>query len=179
VTLRFALDVERLGPKHEEACLCSQMVEGWPGTDTGPLVDRNLRLRLKAGADPDCCFCFGEGIEVVQDDDPVALCLANDRGNRLLRILGLPVAPYGELFLPEARRALVRARNRSSLASFVVGPVEIRGEPRKRQDGAVELRPLRSFEAGVSETSLRFYVDRFSEIVDEAGRRGATRILWG
>lgn len=186
MSLRFACDVTVDGPERESACLCAQCMLGWPGDDSLALDVSDMRVRLRRAAQESeketgvlCGFCRGTGVEKGRDDDEVAMNLASERGRALLRVLGLDPAPYGVLSLPEARRALVRARNRRSLASFATGPTETFGAPRRGPDGAVELRPVRVFSPGTSEASLLEYVDRFAELVEAATRRRATRILWG
>lgn len=180
MSLRFSPVVEEPGPDHEEACLCSQLMPGWPAVASGrvPLSHPGVRGTLSEHADPECLRCFGSGVETVFGEDPVALNVAGDNGQVLLAVLGLKPEPYGELTLPEARRALMRARNRPSLASFARGDVEVRGPRGSRSDGAVELG-LRFRCGGLSEERIRQYLDRFEEIVRVAQERGADRIVWG
>lgn len=73
----------------------------------------------------------------------LTLNLANDNAFRFLALLGLPVAPAGECTIAEARRALLRARN-ADMGSYVLAHEVVHGAARERDDGAIELPPIRA-----------------------------------
>ncbi len=154
----------------QEHCLCAQMAEGFM-RDATPEA-------LRAAADPACFACGGSGVETVEVSDRPELNLANGNARLLLCALRISDADlFGSVALPEARRAIIRARA-SSLEPFTRQALIEYGAA--RADGnLVALRPLRVHAAGVDEEGIAAYIDRFERLVSESAARGATNIHWG
>ncbi len=161
-----AASAETLVPEH---CLCAQMA---PRFMNGATPEA-----LREHADPACPRCGGSGIEMVPSSDLPMLNLANGNATLLLRALRLAPDYCGEIGLPEARRAIIRARAGSLIPYTRPDHVE-HGAPRARHDGAIEARPLRSFDPGLSEDGLRERLERFEALVEASAARGATIIYW-
>lgn len=104
--------------------------------------------------------------------------LCNDNAMAMLRALGLPAEYTGECGIPEARRAIMRARATGSAANHTRADEAIYGEPRANEDGTVELRPLRIFSQGLDEDGLVRRINLFAEIIELAATKGATHIQW-
>ncbi len=166
------------GPRGTEdaPCLCAQMTAGFASMMRG-LDTPAVRASLATGADPACPSCRGAGLERVPRENPICLNLANHNAFRLLALLGLPVAPAGECTIAEARRAILRARN-VKVSSYVREDEVVHGAPREREDGAVELRPIRTWIRGLSVEGLAGYVERLDVMVRNGGEAGATKIVW-
>jgi hypothetical protein len=121
----------------------------------------------------------------LDDDDPRAFQLNVGNAAAIWPLLGLPlvdghVPPGGEVSVPEARRALMRARARfERVAPTLVRPVEIEhGAPCPQEDGTIELRPLRFLCFGLDEDGLAARLDRFERFVEAIAERGATHVAW-
>lgn len=153
----------------EEHCLCAQMVEGWMHGATPEA--------LRAEADPNCAQCKGTGVEVVRRTNGPFVNWNEGNARSLFGALGIPFEPIGEVTLPEARRAVIRARARTSLDAFTRPEERVYGRPVER-DGVVELRQLRVFGMGLSVEGIGERLERFEAFLREATERGATKISW-
>lgn len=102
---------------------------------------------------------------------------ANDNAWRLLRALGLAAETTGEATMPEARRAVMRARARTDLSGFARAEERTYGQPCERE-GVVELRPVRSFGPALGEEDVRARIEQFARFVEAAEAAGATLIRW-
>jgi hypothetical protein len=124
---------------------------------------------------------------VYLDDDDVRNFGLNAGNAALLwPLLDLPfedghVPPAGEVSIADARRALMRARATFEReAPKHVRPTEIEhSAPRVREDGTVELRPLRAYWFGLDEEGLIGRLERFRQFVEAIAERGATHVAWG
>lgn len=185
--------------RRETACLCAQ---GCPGWDMN--APESLRPALREHADPGCHFCGGSGVEVENVND-LFLNLCNGNARALLALLGIvsdpdrrpfdfsgPVFPeppsagdelWGRLDLPEARRAIMRAR-----ASFdrraptlVREPAIVVAPARVEHDGNLaRVVPGATFSTGGFDTSdLADRLNAFASLVEEGARLGAVAITWG
>lgn len=117
-------------------------------------------------------------------EDPRHLNLANGNARVILELLRLPKNDadgdlWGEVSVPDARRALIRAR-----ATFArVAPVLVR-EPvqqmgvGRREDGLAEMR-TRSFVGGLDQPGMLDRLERFGVVVELLASMGATHIAWG
>jgi hypothetical protein len=121
----------------------------------------------------------------LDDDDPRAFHLNVGNAAALWPLLGLPLedgqlVPVGEVSVPEARRAVMRARARFEHAAsgLVRTAVVTYGAPRRGDDGVVELRPVRAVACGLDEEGLADRLERFSRFVEAVAERGATNIAW-
>jgi hypothetical protein len=121
----------------------------------------------------------------LEDDDPRQLNWNVGNAAALWPLLGLPahggeVPQHGEVPIPDARRALVRARALFDReAPRLARPAKLEhGGPRRREDGAIELRPLRAFSARLDVEGIARRVDAFARFVEAIGERGATHIAW-
>lgn len=153
------------------------MAESWSdfyhGEDTPA-----IRQDLKENASPHCPSCKGTGIESVAQDDAPSMNLANGNAMILLKVLGLPTEYAGEISVPEARRALIKAMSRSSVTEFERPQRIEHGKPREIEPGVMDLKPLRYFDQGVDENRIRDYIKRFAEFVSEVIQKGGTKIYW-
>ena len=133
---------------------------------------------LQANAQDGCPWCKGTGVETRTQDDSPELNLNNDNAKRTLAALGIPFDYYGEISLPEARRAIMRALNGSGAETLERPEETVYGRPRAQEDGSVALRPLRSYSPPLTTEDILSRVHRFSALVEEAASRGATNINW-
>lgn len=76
------------------------------------------------------------------------------------------------------KRALMRGRARN-LESYARIEETMRGGPSRREDGTIELRPIRGFACGLSAAEIRARLERLSGMVEQAAEMGATVIWWG
>jgi len=184
MSVTFGCREERPGEYVRVVCLCAQEADRWGAAFRDPrlLDDPAVQAELRGEADPECEHCEGSGVELEQPPDPAWFNVCNETARALFGALGVPsggaLGMLGELPLPEARRALIRARNRP-LAPFLRAPSIVRGGPVFRGDGLIALSPLRSVDDGLSEEDLRHWLDRFGQLVEEAARRGAGSVCWG
>jgi len=115
--------------------------------------------------------------------DPRSMNLANDNARAFLLFSGLDPGDdlCGEAPLPEVRRAIIRARAtfRRRVAAFTRPQEVVYGRPRVGDDGAVELRPVRVWSAGIDEDYLARQLDRLEVLVAALAERGATPLGWG
>lgn len=95
----------------DEPCLCAQNAECF--SEALHEMQLNHRTELATVAWSKCPSCNGSGVETVSVSDAPCLNLANDNAGRLLSVLGLPAVYMGEVSIPGARRALMRARARA------------------------------------------------------------------
>lgn len=87
----------------------------------------------------------------------------NANAAALLSALGFDWRTFGgECSVPEARRAIIRAKNRRSLSAFT------------RQEASGP----RHFQPGFTEEDLLERIDRFAEFVENNARIGAKVIRW-
>jgi hypothetical protein len=169
MSITFSSDAPEATTFVKEHCLCAQMVEGFMGAATPEA--------LRAAADPRCGHCGGSGVEEVPQTDGARLNFANANGIALLRALRLGIAYTGDISIPEARRAIIRARA-GSLEPFVRLEEKLIGKPYVRADGAVEARPVRMFSAGLDVEGIASRIDAFAAFVEACAERGATTIHW-
>lgn len=176
MTVQFDSDCSRAIINKIEPCLCAQMASCFgdflKGKDTF-----ECRIELKENANSDCPFCNGIGIEKVETDDAPILDLANRNAEVLFKILGVD-QNKGELTMPEARRAIIRAKSRKSLEEFVIPEEKKHGPPREIEPGIFKMKPIKYWDIGLSEEKLEDYINRFAEFVIEVSKRGATKIIW-
>jgi hypothetical protein len=158
----------------EEACLCAQMSELWSAS----LTQEGVREDLAAEANPKCPLCKGTGVESVPTSDAPSINWANANAHAVMGVLGFTMDYYGDMPITEARRALLRGRNRSDLSAYTRPVERIYGQPRANEDGSVELRPLRMHTFGLDTEDLASRVEQFASFVEESERRGATQISW-
>jgi hypothetical protein len=124
--------------------------------------------------------------EDAQEDlaDPRNVNLANLNARAFLVFLGVQdqrEGLYGEVPIPEVRRAIIRARAtfHQRARSFVRGSEIVHGKPRVNHDGTVELRPVRVWVGGIDEEYLMRQLDTLEVLVGELAERGATHLGWG
>lgn len=158
-------------------CLCAQMAEGFCPMVRGE-DSPEIRASLKAEAHPDCPLCKGEGVEQFIETDSPFINLCNENAAVFLHVLGLGSELQGELTLPEARRAFMRASNRKGLDSYGREGEVLYGAPRTRDDGTVEMRPIRVFDKGRSPEYIPELLHSFINFLGSAAERGATKIFW-
>lgn len=162
----------------ESPCLCVQGADSFIAAMDGDLSDP-VRADLKANAEPTCHICKGSGIEVNELDDRPSLNLSNANARVILRTLGIAPDDCGDLPIADARRALMRARSRGDLSPFARPEEAVHGRPRAREDGSIELRPLRLWGAALDADGIQDRIERFARLVEESASRKATLIMWG
>jgi len=166
----FSSDCAATMGSKQEHCLCAQMAEGFM-RDATPEA-------LREAADPACPACGGSGVETVETSDRPEMNLASGNARLLLCALRISDADlFGSVTIPEARRAIIRARA-GSLEPFTRQALIEYGAPRA-EGNLVALRPLRLYEGGKDEAGMESYLDRFERLVSESAARGATNIHWG
>jgi len=159
------------------SCLCVQYCDAITKLDNEGIDNAEIRSELRKEAWVDCPRCSGSGIVDEPVFDGPMLDLNHGNGTSLLAALGIPLESPA-ISLPEARRALMRARSRRSLAPFTrEGCIEY-GAPRDRGDGVVDLHPIRYADFAFGEDDLRARIDRFASFVEAVAARGGTAISW-
>lgn len=114
--------------------------------------------------------------------DDIYVNFANTNARALLDMIGLAGRDLeGSLPIADMRRALmgVRARFDRIVVKYVREDRTEYGEPRVREDGAVDLRPVRVCECGTDEGEIKCRLDALTKLVDAAAAAGATDITWG
>jgi len=101
-----------------------------------------------------------------------------------LGLLELPFEPEGlcgACTLPEARRAVMRARAtfERKVDNFTVKSETFYSSPRQNNNGAIELRPFRGHDFGVDADRLHRQLERFAEFIEIAAQAGADGFSWG
>jgi len=160
-----------------EPCLCAQMAESFSAAMDGDFSDA-VKADLQGNAQDGCPWCKGTGVETRTQDDRPELNLANDNAKRILAVLNIPFDHCGEITIPEARRAVLRALNSSGAEALERPEEAVYGRPRAQEDGSVALRPLRSYSPPLTTDDILSRVRRFSALIEEAANRGATCIYW-
>lgn len=161
----------------EAPCLCAQMADSFSAAFRSQWTE-SVRQDLRENAESGCRFCGGSGVEKERHTDLPEMNLANLNALLLLEALGIEES-FGSLPVHEARRALMRAKSRSSLQPFTRQDEVLYGRPQAKDNGVVELRPVRVRSMGVDENRMASYIERFSALVEESASRGATEITWG
>lgn len=158
------------------SCSCAQNMPRFDEVLDVEAEERPLPAELvehiREHAFPDCARCGGSGL--VEGASPHASFVQVN--SAVLGALGLE-AERGSCTIPEARRALMRARSRR-LAPFVI-PAEVEhGKPVVHENGVVELRPVRFQSFEVCEDRIGAMVDRVADLVERLAAAGATQIRW-
>lgn len=136
-----------------------------------------IRQDLATSANPSCPLCQGKGIEHVEDDNLPMFNVSNEMAKVLLALFHLE-GMDGSMSLAEARRGIMRARSKSDISEYVVPEDRVYGKPVVREDGTVELRPLRMLSFGVSSDRILDRLQAFINFVEESAHLGATTISW-
>jgi hypothetical protein len=178
--IQFTSNAPANETEHPEVCICSQMAPGW--CYPCDHID-SIRDELREYADPHCPLCGGSGVDNEKVSDLPEIDWNQGNALSLFLVLGLPVedglpVPYGEMTLPEARRAIMRARGRGDLLPYAREEETQYGAPREGEGGVVELRPLRSFCQGLPVEGVKRRLNQFEQFVSESAARGATQIRW-
>lgn len=114
--------------------------------------------------------------------DPREVNLSNMNAAAFLRFLGIDPGSEqglcGEITVPEARRAIIRAR--------ATGDRKVGGFTRESRsygnlvvDGVVQLGVPRVHEQGIDESYFKRTLARFEVLVEAVAELGATHISWG
>ena len=117
-------------------------------------------------------------------EHPLFIDWSNVNARSVLTLLGLVKVGgdlAGEISIPEARRAVMRARatfDRVASRLIRYGKVQY-SPPRANEDGSVEIRPLRYVEPAVGTEYLARQIDRFEKYVEHVAKKGATHVSWG
>jgi len=169
-------DAPRSYSQKQEPCLCAQMAESFSDFFNGQDTPE-MRADLKANANPNCPTCKGTGIEYAEVDDAPFMNLSNDNAAIFFAILGVQGSSHGEMSLPEARRALMRASSRD-LSKYERPEKKLHGKPQEVEPGVVDMRPVKYWEMGLDQKKLQAYIQRFAQFLHEVSQRGAKKIRW-
>jgi hypothetical protein len=142
-------------------CLCSQAAPGWPECAADV---------LKSHADAGCACCAGSGMEPSSYWAGESVNVSESNIGKFLRLLGLDKNETQHITLPEARRAVIYARNRfSSIAPNLV-------EKPSRSRGA---RGALLIEMGSDQDRFKRYLDSFERLIKAAETVKSEGIVWG
>lgn len=176
-------------PLRDEACMCAQLsrrwLEAYDAVIDGHEISADLREDLAKDADPKCHRCAGTGVEkVAAPDYNQFFNLANGNARLLLGALGLECDDshdiYGSCDIATARRAIMRALNRSNLTTWTrEGFKETRTRAVAGEGNVTEIRSSHVISCGLDEVGLRQRIERLSAFVEDIASKGATRLDWG
>lgn len=160
-SVTFYTDIPDTGLPVVEPCLCTQTHENF---NDWVIYGAGAEKEMQMAADPNCYVCHGSGIESYNRSTKPELNFSNDNAVSILGALGLPTYDlYGKISIHEARRALIKAKNRSSLNKFTREPIKTN----------------RIFDAGLNENDISERLNRFEKFLENSIADGATKIHWG
>lgn len=167
MSVTFTSDLPDKGLPTREPCLCTQMhvkFSQWVQYGAGEARE------MERAADSECHVCKGTGVELTTLTTTPELNLSNVNAEALLAAMGIEAQGsyglVGEMSIAQARRGVIRARNRRSLEPFV---------PRADWTSAFGARVI----APVHTTEhVEEHVDRFSKFVELSAELGAKKIRW-
>jgi hypothetical protein len=125
-----------------------------------------------------CFYCKGTGIETEKEKQDFEINYSNSNALAMLEVLGLPAEYNGEISIPEMKRALIRAKNRSSLEKFE-RPSETLTRLRKTEEGVTELHSPYFYSQGLDKHDIEDRLGSIERLVKEAEANGAKHIVWG
>ena len=115
--------------------------------------------------------------------DPRSMNLSSVNARTFLAFLGIDSGEdlYGELTIPDARRAIIRARATFDhrAHNFMRDQEVTHGAPRINDDGTVTLRPVRLWVGGIDEEYLARQLGRLEVLLEALAEKGATHLGWG
>ena len=192
MSITFYNDVESNWEEKLNPCYCAER-NSWRDNEMQDFIsdivlDRPMSEERKEGgfkklknfADPNCGLCHGEGSSQIRDWKPqISINWSNMNAYPILRLLGVKEddLPNGSMKLPEIRRALLKALN-TSVSSAARDKEIIHGKPREVSPGVMEMRPLRMFDAGMSEDDIKDRLNKLLKFVAMSIEQGATEIYW-
>lgn len=104
---------------------------------------------------------------------------SNANARLVMSLLGFEAVDLcGEASIAECRRAVMLARARGAGAYTREDEIG-HGAPRTKEDGTVELKPVRLHSFGLDEAGVRERAEVFAAFVEVAAGLGATHIHWG
>jgi len=114
-------------------------------------------------------------------EDPRQLNMCNSNARALLGLLGFDMGDgFGEVTVPEMRRAIVKARATfdRQAPNFTRETRTVMGRRPSTENGkVVELQP-RMVDIGIDEQYLKEKLDKLSVLVEALAEKGATHIVW-
>jgi len=137
-----------------------------------------IKNKLEEYAHGDCRYCGGSGVHITKVRRETEINLSNSNAMAILEVLGIKPDYDGSISLPEAKRALMKAKSRSSLKKFE-RPEEILTRPREIEEGVTELHSPYFYGQGLSESDIKERLEKFEKLIKEAEANGAKNILWG
>jgi hypothetical protein len=147
--------------------------------DSGdPELEKAAREEAAKHTDFQCYGCKKTGIEKTKEKQEFEFNYSNSNALAMLEVLGLPPEYNGEISIPEMKRALIRAKNRSSLEKFE-RKEEILTRPRETEEGVTELHAPYFYSTGLSEYDIKDRLKSFERLLKEAEANGAKNIIWG
>lgn len=158
-----------------EPCLCAQRAPNYADALFDGLEPH--RTELAQHAEHDCRLCQGSGVEIRTSPEHMVDLSSRNALAVLGGLMGLDPQD-GRISIPEARRALMRARARDPQPH--TSPARrLYGAPRTHEDGVVELRPVRLVDQGIDTDGLTSRLDRIAQLVETAAQLGCPGIEWG
>jgi len=122
------------------------------------------KRELAEAANAECRYCKGTGVEEIPEPDGPFINWCNANAEALLAAMGRPADDLcGALSVPEARRMVMRGRNRGSVSAFT------------RADECGD----RFYSMGLGEDDIQARLATFGEFVEECAAYGAEEIVYG
>lgn len=167
-----------------EPCLCAQgseepfyELEDMLGSEDPEKVEK-AKEALAESAEKACPYCRGTGVHARKVRREREINWSNTNAMAMMEVLGIEPEYSGSMTVPEARRAIMKAKSRSSLKKFE-RPEENLTRPRETEDGVTELHSPFFYSQGLSEADIRERMESFEALVDEASANGAKNVMWG
>lgn len=183
-SISFWSDAESEVKEVREPCFCVERASLSYGELTSMLnsgdPEKNKKAKeiLRMTSEEDCGGCGGTGFMTGTVINNQEITWSNTNALALLEILGLEPEYGGSMTIPEAKRAIMRAKNRSNLKKFERQDVDIRRH-RKVDDEVTELNSPKFYSKGLSEADIKGKIDQFEGLVNKAESEGAENINWG
>lgn len=183
-SISFWSDAESEVKEVREPCFCVERADFSYGELTSMLNSadpgkiKKAEETLRRFGDSDCGGCNGLGFMTEEIRNEQGITWSNTNALALLEILGLEPEYGGSMTIPEAKRAIMRAKNRSNLKKFERQDVDIRRH-RKVDDEVTELNSPKFYSKGLSEADIKEKISQFESLVNEAESEGAKNINWG
>lgn len=159
-----------------EPCLCTQDSDAFYDVMDQKVSISNVEKELAEAANSKCYSCEGTGIEGYSEPLLPEMNLANDNARILFSILKIDIDQM-ESSIPEIKRGLIRAQNQD-LSRWVRDEEKLYGEPTEREDGLIEMRPLRAIKFGLTKEKLDKYLNALRYLVKVHEEKGASKLIW-
>lgn len=183
-SISFWSDAESEGEEVKELCFCVERASLSYGelhamlNSGDPEKNKKAKEILRMASEEDCGGCDGTGFMTGTVMNDHGITWSNTNALALLEILGLEPDYSGSMTVPEAKRAVMRAKNRSNVKRFERQDDVVRRH-RETEDGVTELNAVKFYSKGLSESDIKGKIDQFESLVNSAEAEGAKNINWG